>query len=89
MLNPDPAFSGNEVCPAMIKDVGCEWVILGHQERKYICENAEFCVENGLNVLLCIGEKLKGPYINDVSLIFVNLYPLIPCQYQFHATSLP
>ena len=55
----ETAFSGNEISPAMIKDVGCQWVILGHQERSYICENAEFSLENGLKVLPCIGEKLK------------------------------
>ena len=44
----------------MIKDVGCEWVILGHSERRHVLgesdaligEKVKFCLENGLKVLL-------------------------------------
>ena len=51
----------------MIKDVGCEWVILGHSERRHVLgetdaligEKVKFCLENGLKVLPCIGEKLE------------------------------
>ncbi|CAH8433344.1 unnamed protein product [Schistosoma mattheei] len=32
------AFTG-EISPAMIKDIGCEWVILGHSERRSILVN--------------------------------------------------
>merc|ERR1711894_453463 len=38
------AFTG-ELSPLMIKDCGCNWVILGHSE--------------GLHILPCIGEKLE------------------------------
>lgn len=29
-------FVLGEISPAMIKDVGCDWVILGHSERRTI-----------------------------------------------------
>lgn len=29
------AFTG-ELSPAMVKDIGCEWVIIGHSERRVI-----------------------------------------------------
>ena len=60
------AFTG-EISPAMIKDVGCEWVVLGHSERRHVLgesdtligEKVKFCLDNGLKVLPCIGEKLE------------------------------
>jgi len=59
------AFTG-EISPAMIKDVGCEWVILGHSERRQvfgepdllIAEKAEHALAEGLKVIACIGETL-------------------------------
>ncbi|CAL8258163.1 unnamed protein product [Boreogadus saida] len=60
------AFTG-EISPAMIKDVGVNWVILGHSERRHVFgeENDELigqktahALENGLSVIACIGEKL-------------------------------
>jgi len=60
------AFTG-EISPAMIKDCGCEWVILGHSERRnvfgesdeLIGEKVKFALENGMKVIPCIGEKLE------------------------------
>jgi triosephosphate isomerase len=60
------AFTG-EICPAMIKDVGCEWVILGHSERRnvfgetdqLIGEKVGFALKAGLKVVPCIGEQLE------------------------------
>jgi triosephosphate isomerase len=50
----------------MIKDVGCNWAILGHSERrnvfgesdKLIGEKVKFALSSGLSVIPCIGEKL-------------------------------
>ncbi|KAI5647029.1 triosephosphate isomerase domain-containing protein [Phthorimaea operculella] len=63
---PKGAVTG-EISPAMIKDVGCEWVILGHSERRtifgekddLIAEKVAHALENGLKVIACIGETLE------------------------------
>ncbi|MCC7392680.1 triose-phosphate isomerase [Candidatus Sumerlaeota bacterium] len=60
------AYTG-EVSPAMLKDAGCEWVILGHSERRqYFGEtdakvNAKIraCYEVGLKPIICVGETLE------------------------------
>lgn len=60
------AFTG-DISPAQIKDVGANWVILGHSERRnvfgesdqLIGEKVKHALEAGLNVLPCIGEKLE------------------------------
>ncbi|MCI0379557.1 MAG: triose-phosphate isomerase, partial [Gemmataceae bacterium] len=60
------AFTG-EVSPAMLVDVGCQFVILGHSERRqYSAESDAFinrkthaALAAGLKVILCIGETLK------------------------------
>jgi len=59
------AFTG-EISPAMIKDVGATWVILGHSERRHvfgetdelIAEKTVHALESGVGVMFCIGEKL-------------------------------
>jgi len=59
------AFTG-EISPAMIKDCGVHWVILGHSERRHVFgesdeligQKAAHALENGLGVIACIGEKL-------------------------------
>lgn len=60
------AFTG-EISPAMIKDVGCNWVILGHSERRTIfnesdelvAEKVAHALDEGLSVIACIGETLQ------------------------------
>jgi len=60
------AFTG-DISTAMIKDVGCEWVILGHSERRHVFgesnqligEKVGFALGSGLRLIPCIGEKLE------------------------------
>mgnify|MGYP002518363415 FL=1 len=60
------AYTG-EVSVAMLKAVGCKWVILGHSERRqYYGETDEklvvkvkLALEAGLGVILCVGENLE------------------------------
>lgn len=60
------AFTG-ELSPLMLKDVGINWVILGHSERRQIfgesdeliADKIAFALANGLKVIACIGETLE------------------------------
>jgi triosephosphate isomerase len=59
------AFTG-EVSPAMLADVGCRLVILGHSERRhklgesdsFINRKVQAALAAGLEVILCLGETL-------------------------------
>lgn len=60
------AFTG-EVSVEHIKDTGAKWVILGHSERRtilketdeFIASKSKYAIDNGLSVILCIGETLE------------------------------
>jgi triosephosphate isomerase (TIM) len=62
----DGAFTG-EVSGAMLRDVGCKYVILGHSERRHIIgESDELinrkvikCLADGLLPIFCVGELLE------------------------------
>jgi triosephosphate isomerase len=63
--NVQGAFTG-EVSPAMIKDAGASFVILGHSERRalygetdaFINRKAKLALEQGLTPVVCVGETL-------------------------------
>ncbi len=63
--NDSGAFTG-EISATMIKSVGCEYVIIGHSERRqYFAESNELlaqktvkALESGLAPIFCIGETL-------------------------------
>lgn len=66
------AFTG-ETSPLMAKDMGCEYVLIGHSERRSIFGEtnadvaAKFCalVDAGLVPVLCVGETLAEREANE------------------------
>jgi triosephosphate isomerase len=60
------AFTG-EISPAMLCDVGCKYVILGHSERRHVLreddafinQKLRLALDVGLRVILCVGETLQ------------------------------
>lgn len=60
------AYTG-EISPVMLRDVGCEYVILGHSERRQYFEETNELINKklktalsyGLVPILCVGEKLE------------------------------
>lgn len=65
------AFTG-EVSPAMLVDVGCRYVILGHSERRHKLGETDAFINRkvhaaraaGLEVILCLGETLQERQAN-------------------------
>src|SRR3954454_4256150 len=63
---PNGAFTG-ELSAAMLKDVGCTYVILGHSERRHILGETDSDVNKktlaalaaGLVPIVCVGELLN------------------------------
>lgn len=53
-----------DISPLMLKDLGCQYVIVGHSERRtnhhesneLIAKKAEAAIKAGLKVIICIGE---------------------------------
>ncbi len=60
------AFTG-EISPAMLKELGCTMVILGHSERRHVFGESDAIInkrllgahDQDLNPILCIGETLE------------------------------
>ena len=64
--NDNGAFTG-EISHEMLKDLGCEWVMIGHSERRiHLFETNEmvnkkiiFSCKKNFNVIFCIGESYE------------------------------
>ncbi len=60
------AFTG-DTSPAMLKNIGCEYAIVGHSERRehhkesdeLINKKAKAAISNNLTPIICVGEKLQ------------------------------
>ncbi|XP_075487093.1 triosephosphate isomerase, chloroplastic-like [Primulina tabacum] len=60
------AFTG-EISAEQIKDLGCQWVVLGHSERRHVIgednefigKKAAYALSQNLGVIACIGELLE------------------------------
>jgi triosephosphate isomerase len=65
-FEPKGAFTG-EISPAMLKDVGCTYVLCGHSERRHVLGESDELVgkkvtasiHGGLLPILCVGELLE------------------------------
>lgn len=70
------AFTG-EVALDMLADVGCQWVILGHSERRQffgdtdavINQKVAAALAKGLGVIFCIGELLAERQANQTEAV--------------------
>jgi triosephosphate isomerase len=60
------AFTG-EVSAAMLRDLGCQFVLVGHSERRtlygetdaVVAEKADVALRHGLTPIICVGETLQ------------------------------
>ena len=65
-FEPKGAFTG-EISPAMLKDVGCTYVLCGHSERRHVIRESDelvgkkvtAAIHGGLLPILCVGELLE------------------------------
>ncbi|MCP4482869.1 MAG: triose-phosphate isomerase [bacterium] len=66
------AYTG-EVSPSMLIDAGCEYVIIGHSERReyyketdaIINKKTNLALSAGLKVILCVGETLEDRELDN------------------------
>lgn len=70
------AFTG-EISPSMLRNLNCEYVILGHSERRNIFSETndlinkkiKFALKSGLNIIFCVGENLRDEEFNYFNFI--------------------
>ena len=79
VFSEDKGSYTGEISPTMLKNFGCEYVILGHSERRrYFSENNEdinlkivAAIKNGLRPVLCLGET-KAEKESDLTLQIIG-----------------
>jgi len=73
------AFTG-EVSPAMLKDAGCQYVIIGHSERRQffgetnetVNKKIKASLKHGLTPIICVGENLQEREANNTFKVIKN-----------------
>mmetsp|Transcript_21072 Transcript_21072/g.43301 ORF Transcript_21072/g.43301 Transcript_21072/m.43301 type:complete len:358 (+) Transcript_21072:89-1162(+) len=72
------AFTG-EVSPSMVRSLGCDYLMVGHSERRTLFKESDetinakikLSLKEGLNIILCVGETLEE-YENNLLSSVVN-----------------
>ncbi|MDA2914388.1 triose-phosphate isomerase [Acidobacteriia bacterium AH_259_A11_L15] len=75
------AFTG-EVAPGMIRDAGCEYVIVGHSERRNffyetddsVSRKLAAALDAGLTPIVCVGEKLEEREAGATELVLTRQF---------------
>lgn len=75
------AFTG-EISPNFLKEIGCQYVILGHSERRnffhetdeLVSKKLKKALEIGLNAIVCIGEQLNDRELGNTKDFILNQF---------------
>ncbi|MBM3759225.1 MAG: triose-phosphate isomerase [Acidobacteria bacterium] len=75
------AFTG-EISGPMLKTLGCEWVIVGHSERRQyfgetdetVLKRTKAAIEAGLKVIVCVGELLAEREAGETEAVLEKQY---------------
>lgn len=78
-IEKEGAFTG-EVSPAMLLDVGCNYVLVGHSERRHKLGDGDTLIQQkltaglsaGLHVILCVGELLAERQSNQTHAVLAK-----------------
>mgnify|MGYP003751884015 CR=1 FL=1 len=81
--NVSPLEKGSqtgEISIDMLENINCDWVIIGHSERRELFNETDHDIANkmglvytsALNPILCIGESLKEKNNNQTAVILEN-----------------